>query len=120
MWVREKIRAEKLLFDFADGPNLRVIAYQPDYLGPTKEQAHLGQTLLYWFFRPVGAAVQAIEIGRAMLEVTARGPILANGVKISTSGIIRYGEAYECRYAVRGTLFTPLASASTEAVQRRQ
>lgn len=45
MWVREKIRAEKSLFAFADGSNLRAIAYQPDYIGPTEELVHLGQTL---------------------------------------------------------------------------
>jgi len=43
--VREKIRAEKSLFDFADGSNLRVIAYQPNYIGPTEKHVHLGQTL---------------------------------------------------------------------------
>ena len=30
MWVREKIRAEKSLFSFADESNLRVIAYRQD------------------------------------------------------------------------------------------
>jgi hypothetical protein len=97
MWVREKIRAEKSLFGFADGSNLRVIAYRPDYIGPTEEEANLGQDLLYWFFRPVGAAVRATEIGRAMLEVTARGSSFENGTKISTSGIVRFSDAYDRR-----------------------
>lgn len=97
MWVREKIRAEKSLFGFADGTNLRVIAYRPDYIGPTGEEAHLGQDLLYWLFRPVGAAVRATEIGKAMLELTARGSIFGNGTKISTAGIVRYSEAYDQR-----------------------
>ena len=100
MWVREKIRAENSLFKFADGSSLRVIAYRPDYIGPTKEQAHLGQSLVYWFFRPVGAAVKATEIGRAMLEVTARGSRMENGTKISTSGIIRFSDAYDRRQSL--------------------
>ncbi|MEP6390786.1 MAG: hypothetical protein ABJ056_12760 [Halioglobus sp.] len=100
MWVREKIRAENTLFGLADGSSLRVIAYRPDYIGPTKEEAHLGQNLVYWFFRPVGAAVKASEIGRAMLEVTARGASMENGKKITTSGIIRYSEAYERRQSL--------------------
>ena len=100
MWVREKIRAENSLFGFADGSSLRVIAYRPDYIGPTKEQAHLGQNLVYWFFRPVGAAVKATEIGRAMLEVTARGSHMENGTKISTSGIIRFSDAYDRRQSL--------------------
>ncbi|MBT8054154.1 MAG: hypothetical protein HKN57_08220 [Xanthomonadales bacterium] len=97
MWAREKVRAEKSLFGFADGTNLRVIAYRPDYIGPTEEEAHIGQNLLYWFFRPVGAAVRATEIGRAMIELTARGSSFQNGTKVSTSGIVRYSDAYEQR-----------------------
>jgi hypothetical protein len=97
MWAREKVRAEKSLFGFADGSNLRVIAYRPDYIGPTEEEAHLGQNLLYWFFRPVGAAVRATEIGRAMLDVTARGASFGNGTKIGTSGIVRFSDAYDRR-----------------------
>jgi hypothetical protein len=97
MWVRQKIRAEKSLFGFAEGKNLRVISYRPDYIGATTEQAHLSQELLYWFFRPVGAAVRATEIGKAMLELTARGSTFENGTKISTSDIVRYSAAYDRR-----------------------
>jgi hypothetical protein len=97
MWAREKVRAEKSLFGFADGSNLRVIAYRPDYIGPTEEEAHLGQNLIYWFFRPVGAAVRATEIGRAMIDVTARESSFGNGTIIGTSGIVRLSDAYDRR-----------------------
>jgi len=95
MWAREKVRAEKALFEFAQGTNLRVIAYRPDYIGPTKEEASLGQDMLYWFFAPVGAAVRAQRIGQAMIEVTARGDEFNNGDKLNTRKIIRYSDAYE-------------------------
>jgi nucleoside-diphosphate-sugar epimerase len=94
MWAREKLRAEKTLFKLAEGTNLRVIAYRPDYIGPTAEEAHFGQDLLYWFFAPVGVAVRAENIGRAMFEVTARGGEFENGDKVGTRGILRYSEAY--------------------------
>ena len=97
MWAREKVRAENSLFEFAEGTALRVIAYRPDYIGPTRQQAHIGQRLLYWFFRPVGAAVQASEIGQAMIEVTARGPEFENGDKLGTGSIVRCSDAYERR-----------------------
>lgn len=97
MWVREKIRAEKTLFGLAEGTNLRVIAYRPDYIGPTDEEAHLGQDLLYWFFAPIGAAVRAEQIGAAMFEVTARGQQFENGDKLATRKIIRYSDAYDQR-----------------------
>jgi nucleoside-diphosphate-sugar epimerase len=95
MWARVKVQAEKTLFDLANNTHLRVIAYRPDYIGPTDEEAHIGQTLLYWFFSPVGVAVKATQIGQAMMEVTARGDEFANGDKLSTWRIIRYSDAYE-------------------------
>ena len=101
MWAREKVRAEKSLFALAEGTKMRLIAYRPDYIGPTDREAHLGQKLVYWFFRPVGAAVKATEIGQAMLEVTARGAEFENGDKIGTGGIVRYSDAYERRRSPR-------------------
>ncbi len=97
MWAREKVRAENSLFDIAEGSKLRVIAYRPDYIGPTKDEAHIGQNLLYWFFAPVGSAVRATQIGQAMLEVTARGSQFANGDRLGTRSIIKYADAYEQR-----------------------
>jgi len=97
MWAREKVRAERALFEFAEGSNLRVIAYRPDYIGPTEEQAHIGQDLLYWFFAPVKSAVRATQIGQAMFEVSARGSQFENGDRLGTWSIIRYSDAYERR-----------------------
>ncbi len=98
MWAREKVRAERSLFEFAEGSSLRVIAYRPDYIGPTKEEAHIGQDLLYWFFAPVKSAVRARQIGQAMIEVTARGSEFENGDTLGTWEIIRYSDAYELRH----------------------
>ena len=95
MWARVKVEAENTLTDFADGTKMRVICYRPDYIGPTKEQAHLGQNMLYWFFSPVGVAVKAMQIGQAMMEVTTRGDEFSNGDRLSTWRILRYSDAYE-------------------------
>jgi hypothetical protein len=97
MWAREKVRAERTLFKLAEGTKLRVIAYRPDYIGPTDEEAHLGQKLLYWFFAPVGAAVKSEKIGKAMIEVTARSDEFANGGKLGTRSIIRHADAHDRR-----------------------
>jgi hypothetical protein len=101
MWAREKVRAENTLFGLAGGTTLRVVAYRPDYIGPTAEGAVLGQDMLYWFFAPVRAAVRARQIGEAMIEVTARGNEFKNGDKVSTGGIIRLSDAYLRRQANR-------------------
>ncbi len=97
MWAREKVRAENTLFALADGTPLRVIAYRPDYIGPTEEESHLGQDLLYGFFAPVGAAVRAEQIGDAMFEVTARGAEFSNGDKVGTYRIRLFSDAYQQR-----------------------
>ena len=102
MWAREKVRAEQTLFEFAEGINLRVIAYRPDYIGPTSEEAHIGQDMLYWFFAPVGAAVRAEQIGQAMLEVSAHMHEFKNGDKIGTRNIIRFSDAYARRQSPGG------------------
>jgi nucleoside-diphosphate-sugar epimerase len=97
MWARVKIEAENALFALADGTKLRVVAYRPDYIGPTREEAHLGQKALYGFFRPLGVAVRAVEIGNAMIEVSVRGEAYDNGDKIGTFGIVRLSNAYDIR-----------------------
>lgn len=97
MWARVKVQAEDTLFALADGTPLRVIAYRPDYIRPTAAERHLGQNLLYWFFAPVGAAIEATDIGRAMLEVTARGAEFGNADKLGTRRIIAYSRAQEAR-----------------------
>jgi nucleoside-diphosphate-sugar epimerase len=96
-WAREKVRAENALFALGEGTNLRVVAYRPDYIGPTEEQAHLGQEILYAFFAPVRAAVRAVQIGEAMLEVTARGDEFNNGDRLGTTAILRLSDAYRQR-----------------------
>ncbi len=97
MWARVKVEAENSLFAIAESTKLRVIAYRPDYIGPTEEEAHLGQSILYAFFKPLGAALRATQIGQAMMEVTARQDEFANGDKLGTFKIIRYSDAYEVR-----------------------
>lgn len=97
MWAREKVRAEQTLFQLAADSNVRVLAYRPDYIGPTTEEAHIGQTLLYYFFAPVKSAVRAKEIGQAMLEVTLREDEFEHADRLSTGKILRYSDAYRRR-----------------------
>ncbi|MGB5447884.1 MAG: hypothetical protein WBM80_03075 [Woeseiaceae bacterium] len=113
MWAREKVRAENTLFEVAAYSKLRVIAYRPDYIGPTKEEAHIGQNLLYWFFAPVGSAVRATQIGQAMFEVTARASEFGNGDRLGTRSIIRYSDAYQRRQRA-----TTTASSAQDSLHR--
>ena len=75
-------------------------AYRPDDIGPTEEEAHIGQDLLDGFFAPVGAAGRAEQIGQAMFEVTARADEFENGDKLGTRSIVRYSDAYARRQGI--------------------
>lgn len=102
MWAREKYRAEQSLFALAEGTRLKVFAYRPDYIRPTDQEAHVGQKLLYAFFAPVMAAVRAVQIGEAMLEISAREDTQANGDYFSTRDIRSLSNAYRERLAAAG------------------
>lgn len=97
MWARQKVRAEKSLAALADDRALKVISYRPDYIGPTAEEGHVGQDMLFWFFRPVGVAVRAREVGQAMIEVSVREFAFSNGDRLNTAEIILLSDAYERR-----------------------
>jgi hypothetical protein len=97
MWARQKLRAERSLVALAEGSRIDVIAYRPDYIGPTDEDGHLGQDLLYWLFAPIGAAVKATQIGESMIEVAARGGEFGNGDVLGTRKIIHYSDAQRRR-----------------------
>lgn len=97
LWARQKVRAEKSLTALAHDRALKVIAYRPDYIGPTREEGHIGQDVLFWFFRPVGVAVRAREIGQATIEVSARKAEFDNGDRLDTANTILHSDAYERR-----------------------
>ncbi len=97
MWARVKVEAEDTLFALARGTHVRVVAYRPDYIRPTAQERHLGQNLLYWFFAPVGAAVEATDIGGAMLEVAARPKEFGHGDRLGTRRIVHFGSAHDAR-----------------------
>jgi hypothetical protein len=104
MWAREKFRAEQELFALAEGTHLKVFAYRPDYIRPTDQEAHIGQKLLYAFFAPVMAAVRAVQIGEAMLEITAREDTRDNGDYFSTRDIRALSNVYRERIALAGEM----------------
>ncbi len=104
MWAREKYRAEQTLFALAEGTRLKVFAYRPDYIRPTDQEAHAGQKLLYAFFAPVMAAVRAVQIGEAMLEITARADKTEHGERFGTRDIRSLSNAYQERLAGAGEM----------------
>lgn len=97
MWAREKARAETELARLATDSNLRVVSYRPAAILPTEAEAHLGHRIMYAILAPIKSAVAAESIGRAMLEVSARGQQYENGTILENREIISLNEAYQER-----------------------
>ena len=97
-WAREKARAERELTAFAEDTDLRVIAYRPTYVAPSVECARVWHTAIHAIFSRVDLATRSTEIGRAMLEVTARGADeLPNGTILENKDLLEYAAVYRAR-----------------------
>jgi hypothetical protein len=96
-WAREKARAEQALFEMAAGTGLRVVSYRPG--GVLREGARARwYTSPFWIFRPLKRAIEPSAIGEAMLEVTARGSDVPDGV-LENRDLLRFANAYRARRA---------------------
>jgi putative NADH-flavin reductase len=96
-WAREKARAEQALFDLANGTNIRVISYRPAAVIHSTEMAGFGDKIIEFVFEPFKLAVRSTVIGRAMLEVSARGDQLPHGTILENRDIRSYGAGYSER-----------------------
>ena len=96
-WAREKGRTEREMAALAEGTSLRTFSYRSAYIRPTSERANAFSYLGEWLFRPGGLAQPAIDLGRAMLEISARTQELSNGTLVDAVDSIRYGEVYPHR-----------------------
>ena len=94
-WAREKARAEQALFETAAGTGLRVVSYRPG--GVLREGARARwYTSPLWILRPLKRAIEPSAIGGAMLEVTARGSVVPDGV-LENRDLLRFASAYRAR-----------------------
>jgi hypothetical protein len=96
-WAREKARAEQALFDLADGTRIRVISYRPAAVVHSTELASFADKVIEFVFEPFKMAVRSTVIGRAMLEVSARGDQLPHGSILENRDIRSYGAGYSER-----------------------
>ncbi len=93
-WAREKGRAERELSAMAEGTGLRTFSYRSAYIRPTSEQADIFNYLGEWLLRPGKLVIPARDLGRAMLEISARRDELPNGTLIDNADSIAYAALY--------------------------
>jgi hypothetical protein len=96
-WAREKARAEEALFDLAEGTNLRVVSYRPSVVIQSKERFDFGDRFKTLLFEPFSLSVRSPNIGRAMLEVSARGHEFDNRTILENGAILMYANGYSER-----------------------
>lgn len=95
-WAREKARAEQTLFQLAQGTGLRVVSHRPG--GVLREGARARwYSAPLWVLKPIKRAIEPTGIGRAMLEVTARGPQVPSGTILENRDLLRYANGYRVR-----------------------
>ncbi|MGD9906883.1 MAG: hypothetical protein AB7U83_25745 [Vicinamibacterales bacterium] len=95
-WAREKARAERTLFDLAEGTGLRVVSHRPG--GVLREGARARwYTTPFWALRSIKRAIEPTAIGQAMLEVTARGGQVPNGSVLENRDLLRLSNGYRAR-----------------------
>ena len=93
-WAREKGRAELEIAAMAAGTGLRSFAYRSAFIRPTTEQANPAHYLLEFLLRPGYLVISGEDLGRSMLEISARSEELANGTIIDNADSIAYAQVY--------------------------
>lgn len=94
-WAREKARAEQTLFALVPGTSLRVVSYRPG--GVLREGARARwYTAPLWLLKPIKRAIEPTSIGQAMLEVTARGSQVPDGI-LENRDLLRLSNGYRLR-----------------------
>jgi uncharacterized protein YbjT (DUF2867 family) len=93
-WAREKARAERELAAMAENTGLRTFSYRSGYIRPTSEQSNVPTYVLEALLRPGHLVITGRDLGRAMLEISARTGELPNGTLIDNRDSILYAELY--------------------------
>lgn len=93
-WARDKGGAEITLAAMAAGTGLRTFGYRSAFIRPTSEQANPAHYALEALLTPGYLVISADDLGKAMLEISARTGELANGTVIDNADSIAYARAY--------------------------
>lgn len=95
-WAQDKGRAERRVAKMAVGTGLRTFGHRSAWIRPTRANAHLGIYLLEPLLKPGHLVIRGVDLGRAMLEISARTRELPNGALIDNRDAIDYA-AYRAR-----------------------
>ena len=93
-WARDKRYTETETARLAEGNGLRSFSYRSGYIRPADAQSNGLHYMLEALFAPGAVAISSRDLGRAMLEISARTGELPNGTLIDNADSIAYARAY--------------------------
>jgi hypothetical protein len=93
-WAKVKGGAERRVAEMAEGTGLRTFGHRSAWIRPTEENANLAIILAEPLLKPGYLVIRGVDLGRAMLEISARTEELPSGVLIDNRDAIEYAEAY--------------------------
>jgi uncharacterized protein YbjT (DUF2867 family) len=93
-WAKDKGRAEREVAEMADGTGLRTFGHRSAWVRPTDENAHIGIYLGEPLLMPGHLVIRGIDLGRAILEISARTEELPNGTLVDNKDALDYAAAY--------------------------
>jgi uncharacterized protein YbjT (DUF2867 family) len=96
-WAKDKGRAEREVSELARGTGLRTFGHRSAWVRPTSEHANALIYLGEWLLTPGHLVIPGIDLGRAMLEISARTGELPNGTLIDNQDALRYARLYRER-----------------------
>ena len=93
-WAKDKGSAERMVAEMAEGTGLRTFGHRSAWIRPTDENSNLAIVLAEPLLKPGYLVIRGIDLGRAMLEISARTDELPNGLLIDNRDAIEYAAAY--------------------------
>lgn len=96
-WAQDKGRAERRVAELAQGTGLRTFRHRSAWIRPTDENSNWLIYLSEPLFKPGYLVIRSIDLGAAMLEISARTQELANDTLIDNRDAIEYAALYHSR-----------------------
>lgn len=99
-WAKDKGSAERRIAEMAADTGLRSFGHRSAWIRPTSENTNSAMLVGEWLLTPGHLVIKGIDLGRAMLEISARTDELSNGTLIDNKDAIDYAAAYRAHAGI--------------------
>ena len=99
-WAKDKGSAERRIAEMSRGTGMRSFGHRSAWIMPTSENANAGMYLGEFLLKPGHLVIRGIDLGRAMLEISARTDELASGTLIDNKDAIDFAAAYRAHKGI--------------------